>query len=81
MTLKAKEAKMTVKIKRVDGNTEIFTAENYIIGQKKFLHPAILEVRVYAGSRMIARQKRHFQKIYKKFFYKPVVQELTPVGV
>lgn len=69
---------MTVKIKNIDGNIETFETENYLIGSKKEMHPAILDVKVYTGGRLIVHRRRHFQKFYKKYLYKPVQQELQP---
>jgi hypothetical protein len=39
------------------------------------MHPDILEVSVYSGDKRIAHSKRHFQGVYKKFFYKPLQKE------
>lgn len=69
---------MTVKVKTVHGTVETFTTGQYILGSKKELHPDLLDVKVYAGSRLIAHQARHFHWFYKKFLYKPVQQELQP---
>lgn len=63
---------VTVKVKTVHGTTEIFETEKYIISTIKDMHPDILEVSVYFGDKRIAHSKRHFQGIYKKFFYKPL---------
>jgi hypothetical protein len=67
---------VTVKVKTVKNTIEVFNTESYVIGPKADMHPAILDVRVYAGSRCIFHRRRWFQKIYKKFLYKPVQTEL-----
>jgi hypothetical protein len=69
---------MTVRVKRIDGNVETFETQEYLISKKKDMHPAILDVRVYAGSRCIVHRRRWFQWFYKKFLYKPVQTELKP---
>lgn len=71
---------MTVRIKNIDGNVETFETKEYLVSKKKDMHPAILDVRVYAGSRCIVHRHRWFQKFYKKFIYKPVQHELKPEG-
>jgi hypothetical protein len=69
---------LTVKVKLIDGSVDIFTTEKYLISTKEDLHPAILDVKVYAEGKRIARRRRHFHWYYKRFVYKPVQQELTP---
>ena len=64
------------KVKTVHGTTEIFETEKYIISTVKDMHPDILEVSVYSGDKRIAHSKRHFQGVYKKFFYKPLREEV-----
>ncbi len=71
---------MTVRVKNINGNVETFTTEQYIVCKKKDMHPAILDVRVYAGSRCIVHRRRWFQRFYKRFIYKPVQTELKPEG-
>lgn len=67
---------VTVKVKTVKNTIEVFSTESYIIGEKKDLHPNLLDVKVYVGSRMVYHVKRHFQWFYKKFLYKPIQTEL-----
>ena len=69
---------VTVKVKTVKGTTEIFNTESYVIGAKKDLFPDLLDVKVYAGSRMVFHIRRHFQWFYKRFLYKPAQTELKP---
>lgn len=71
---------VTVKVKTVKNTIEVFNTESYIIGEKKDLHPDLLDVKVYAGSRMVYHVRRHFQWFYKKFLYKPVQTELKLEG-
>lgn len=63
---------VTVKVKTVKNTIEVFNTESYTIGQKKDLHPDLLEVTVYAGSRKVYHMKRYFQWFYKKYLYKPL---------
>lgn len=69
---------ITVKVKLVDGNTDIFTTEKYMVSSIKEMHPAILDVQVYADRKRLIHRRRYFQWFYKKFLYKPVQQELKP---
>lgn len=71
---------ITVKVKLVHGNIEVFETESYNLSPVKQMHPGILEVWVYAEGKKLAHIKRHFQKFYKKFLYKPVQEELKPEG-
>ena len=72
---------VTVKVKTVKDTVEVFNTESYIIGPKKDLHPDLLDVKVYAGSKCVKHVKRHFQWFYKKFLYKPLQTELKPENV
>ena len=67
---------VTVKVKTVHNTVEVFNTESYVIGKKKDMHPDILEVSVYSGNKRIAHSKRHFQGVYKRFFYKPLQEEV-----
>ena len=67
---------VTVKVKTIHDTVEVFNTESYTIGNKKNLHPDLLEVTVYAGSRKVYHMRRWFQKFYKKFLYKPIQTEL-----
>ena len=67
---------VTVKVKTIKNTIEVFNTESYCIGEKKNLHPDLLTVDVYAGSRKVYHIRRHFQWFYKKFLYKPVQTEL-----
>ena len=67
-----------VKAETIKGTTEVFKTDSYIIVPKKDLHPDLLDVRVYAGSRCVKHVRRHFQWFYKKFLYKPLQTELKP---
>ena len=70
----------TAKVKLVDGSVDIFNTEKYILSPVKLMHPDILEVWIFTDGKKIAHVKRHFQKFYKTFLYKPVQQELKPEG-
>lgn len=73
---------MTVKAKLVNGNIETFDTPNYVLGPAKEMHPDIISVKVYSGSKLIASRSRLFPAIYKKFIYKslpvPEPAPLTP---
>ena len=71
---------ITVRVKLVDGNIEVFTTDKYMVSSVKDMHSAILDARVYAGSKCIVHRKRHLQWLYKKFQYKPEQEELKPEG-
>lgn len=69
---------VTVKVKTVHNTIEVFNTESYVIGKKKDMHPDLLTIDIYAGSRKVYHMRRHFQWFYKKFLYKPVQQVLKP---
>ena len=69
---------VTVKVKTVHNTIEVFNTESYVIGKKKDMHPDLLTIDIYAGSRKVFHVRRYFQWFYKKFLYKPVQQELKP---
>ena len=69
---------VTVKAKTINGTIEVFTTESYVIRSVKEMHPDLLDVRVYAGSRLVVHRHRFFQWFYKKYLYKPVQVELKP---
>ena len=71
---------VTVKVKTVKDTIEVFTTESYAVGPKKDMHPDLLDVKVYIGNKWVKHVKRHFQKFYKKFLYKPVQTEIKPQG-
>ena len=67
---------MTVKLKLVNGSTEIFKTENYMLSKVKDMHPDILDCKVYHESgKLLAHRRRRFQKFYIKFQYKPLPPE------
>ena len=67
---------MTVKLKLVDGSTEIFTTDKYRVSTIEEMHPDILDVKVYADSgRRLMHLKRRNQKHYIKYEYKPLPPE------
>ena len=61
---------MTIKTELVNGNTEIFKSDNYVISRAKDFHPMILKVSVYAENRKIMSKSRRFKFIYKHFTFK-----------
>lgn len=69
---------MTVKLKLVNGNCEIFKTESYVVSKVKDLHPDILDCKVYADNgKLLIRRRRLFQRFYKKHQYKPLPPEPT----
>lgn len=66
---------VVVKLKMVDGNTDVFLAEKFSLCPVKEMHPDILDAKVYADGKLIAGKKRLFQWVYKKFIYKPLPVE------
>lgn len=71
---------VTVKVKTVHNTVEVFNTESYVIGKKKDMHPDLLTVDVYAGSRRVCHMRRRLQWIYKKFLYRPAVEEIKREG-
>ena len=61
---------MTVVLDLANGNTEIFTTENYVISRPKDFHPMICSATVFDNGRRIARRKRFCIWWYKKFTFK-----------
>lgn len=58
---------MTVKAIRADGVVEIFETANYQISKKEDMHPALLKVVVYSGTKIIASVTRKHPLFYKYF--------------
>ena len=67
---------MIIKVKRVDGATEMFKTDNYMLSTLKELHPAIIKAEVFteSGAR-VACLKRPFAFIYRHFIFKPEMLE------
>jgi hypothetical protein len=70
---------ITVKVKLIDGNIDIFTTDKYMVAPIRQMHPAILDVKVYADRKLLIHKRRPFQWFYKKFLYKPERVELKQV--
>ena len=69
---------MTVIVKLVNGSTEIFNTENYVLSKTKDMHPDILDCKVYHDSgKLLAHCRRAFPKFYIKHIYKPLPPEST----
>lgn len=70
---------MIIKYKLVDGTTEYSQTEKYAFSKIEDCHPAILEATLYTDQgKKLHTLKRHHQKHYIKYEYKPVQQELKP---
>ena len=61
---------MIIKVKRADGETEIYESPNYRISNCKDFHPLIISVTVYDNGKKIAKAVRPFKFIYKHFTFK-----------
>lgn len=68
---------MTVILKLVDGGTDIFETEKYLITNEKEMNPFIMSVKVIKDNDIIFQWKRKRPHHYKKHFVPPKV-ELTP---
>jgi hypothetical protein len=69
---------MTVIVKLVDGNTDIFETEKYLVTTKKEeMSPFIMDIKVFNGKHLLFKWRRPNQAHYKKHFVPPKV-ELTP---
>lgn len=68
---------LIVKLKLVNGRTEIFQTEGYVVSTIKEMVPEILDVKVYIGNKVVKHSRRKFQWFYKKYLYKPLPKENT----
>lgn len=60
---------MTVKIKLIDGNTEVFVMEHFVISPVKDWRPDIMSVKVYDTGTPVARKRRPFPLYYRLFVW------------
>ena len=60
---------MTVKIKLIDGNTEVFMTEHFVISPVKSWRPDIMSVRVYDTGIPVAGKRRPFPLWYRLFVW------------
>lgn len=61
---------MIIKVKRVDGITELRETNEYLICQRKDLNPLFLKAEVFTDTgKRVACIKRRFQFIYKHFIF------------
>ena len=61
---------MTVKVLDIDGNIECFESNGYRLGSIKEMHPRILEVRLFAGGKLIVKKARFCKLVYKYILFK-----------
>lgn len=61
---------MVIKVKRADGETEIYMSDRYRISRFKDFHPIILGVSVYDNGRKIESVSRPFPFFYKHIIFK-----------
>ena len=66
---------IVVKLKLVNGSTDIFVTDKFLVSSIKEMHPDILDAKVFAGNKLISHTHRKFHWFYKKFLYKPLPQE------
>lgn len=70
---------MTVIIDRADGNREIFQTAQFIVSQAKDMNPIICAIKVKLDNgKTVARWRRPFSRIYKKYVWKPEAMEQKP---
>ena len=61
---------MTVIVKNGDGTKSCFETSSYLISTEKAMHPAIVSVKVYSGTKLIAKKSRRFPWWYKHITFK-----------
>lgn len=67
-----------LKFKLVDGSIQLAQKESFELSPVRIMHPDILEVTAYTSEgKKLAKVKRHFQKYYIKYKYKPLPPEET----
>ena len=67
---------MTIRLELVNGSTEMFETDKYVVSSIKDLHPDILKAEVYSDfGKKIASIKRPHQKRYIKYEYKPLPEK------
>lgn len=70
---------MTVIIDRADGNREIFQTAQFMISQPKDMNPIICAIKVKLDNgKTVARWRRPFSAIYKKYVWKPEPMDQVP---
>lgn len=60
---------MTVKIRLIDGDTEVFVTEHFVISPVKSWRPDIMSVRVYDTGAPVAGKRRPFPLCYRLFVW------------
>lgn len=73
---------MTIINELVNGNSEIFETNDYVICPIKDFHPLILKIKVFSDGKKIKSVSRPFKFFYKHFTFKSekvqkVVKELN----
>lgn len=69
---------MEIKIKTVDNIIELFHSDNFVISEIKDFRPEIISVEVFSNGKRIAKRKRLFPSIYKRFIFPlPRVQKIV----
>jgi hypothetical protein len=69
---------MEIKIKTVDNIIELFHSDNFVISEIKDFRPEIISVEVFSGGKRIAKRKRLFPTIYKRFIFPlPRIQKIV----
>lgn len=60
---------MTVKIKTIEGSTEVFATESFTIGPVKSWRPDIMSVRIYDSGVPVAERHRPFPLLYRRLVW------------
>lgn len=69
---------MEIKIKTVDNIIELFHSDNFVISKVTDFRPEIISVEVFSNGKRIAKRKRLFPLIYKRFIFPlPSVQKIV----
>ena len=69
---------MDIKIKTVDNIIELFHSDNFVISEIKDFRPEIISVEVFSSGKRIAKRKRLFPTIYKRFIFPlPRIQKIV----
>ena len=69
---------MEIKIKTVDNIIELFHSNNFVMSEIKDFRPEIISVEVFSNGKRIAKRKRLFSWLYKRFIFPlPSVQKIV----
>ena len=60
---------MTVKIRTIDGSTEVFATESFVISPVRSWQPDIMSVRICDSGVPVAKRRRPFPLLYRCFVW------------